>query len=90
MMQLIVIALLALAGCASSPQAFDPSKMSAEQLSALAKDRSAIGQCATAQGLYGSGVVVWVQFDRATFPAGGAVTVGKDCSMAINQSPAVK
>jgi starvation-inducible outer membrane lipoprotein len=87
MMRLIVIALLALAGCASSPQAFDPSKMTAEQLAALAKDRSAVGQCATAQGLYGSGVVVWVQFDKATFPAGGAVTVNKDCSMSFAQTP---
>lgn len=87
MMRLIVIALLALAGCASTPQSFDPSKLTAEQLTAMAKDRSAVGQCATAQGLYGSGVVVWVQFDKATFPAGGAVTVNKDCSMSFAQTP---
>lgn len=78
---------LMLSGCASSPQAFDPSKMSAEQLSALGKDRSAVGQCASARGLYGSGVVVWVQLDKATFPAGGTVTVDKDCSMGFAQTP---
>lgn len=88
-MKLIIIAamLLILAGCASTPQAFDPSKLSAEQLAAMAKDRSAVGQCATAQGLYGSGVVVWVQFDKSTFPAGGTVNVGKDCSMVFAQTP---
>lgn len=87
-MKYIVAAVLftIIAGCASTPQAFDPSKLTAEQLNAMAKDRSAVGQCATAQGLYGSGVVVWVQFDRATFPAGGAVSVNKDCSMSFSQS----
>lgn len=82
----IIVALLAVAGCASQPGGFDPSKLSPEQLSALAKDRSAIGQCATAKGLYGSGVVVWVQLDKATFPAGGAVTVNDTCSMVFTQA----
>lgn len=90
MKYIVASVLLALAGCASSPQAFDPSKMSAEQLTAMARDRSAVGQCAVAQGLYGSGVVVWVQFDQKTFPAGGAVTVNKDCSMSFAQTPPAK
>ncbi len=84
---LVVLVLVLVTGCASTPQSFDPSKLSAEQLTALGKDRSAVGQCAVAQGLYGSGVVVWVQLDRATFPAGGSVAVNKDCSMSFSQTP---
>ena len=90
MKYIIAAIVLMLAGCASTPQAFDPSKLTPDQLSALAKDRSAIGQCATAKGLYGSGVVVWVQLDKATFPAGGAVKVSETCSMDFTQAVPAK
>ena len=49
MHKFILIALLALAGCASTPQSFDPSKLSPRQLVAVKKAMMVLLQ-ATAEG----------------------------------------
>ena len=74
------VLLLHLAGCATAPA--DPSKLSADQLRALAADRSAVASCATTMTPWGPIRTTLVQLDRATIPA-GRVTVGADCTVTV-------
>lgn len=91
---MIRIALLSalLAGCVGSPVAYDPSKLGADQLKALAADRNALGSCTRATSVYGVVTTVFFQVDRATIPVGGSLTVdGESCNTTYMQaSPAVK
>lgn len=75
-------ALAMLAGCAGQLPV-DPSKMSPEQLSALAKDRSAMATCTLANGPWGVGRTIYVQLDQKTIPA-GSVTVASDCAVTVH------
>ena len=77
---LTLAACAAFAGCASAPA--DPSKLSAEQLKALASDRSAVASCATTMTPWGPIRTTLVQLDRATIPA-GKVSVAADCTVTI-------
>lgn len=67
-------------GCATAPA--DPSKLSADQLRALAADRSAVASCATTMTPWGPIRTTLVQLDRATIPT-GRVTVGADCTVTV-------
>ncbi len=70
-----------LAGCAAQLPA-DPSKMSPDQLAAVAKDRSAMASCTVGNGPWGVVRTIYVQVDQKTIPAGG-VTVAADCSVTV-------
>jgi len=75
------------AGCGASMPA-DPTHMSPEQLTAMAKDRSASGACTVFSGPWGVGRTIYVQLDKATIPS-GSVTIGTDCTVTITADPAV-
>lgn len=75
-----LLACTALAGCASIPG--DPSRMSADQLTALAKDRSASAACTVVNTPWGPGRTIYISLDKATI-AGGTVTIGPDCTATI-------
>jgi starvation-inducible outer membrane lipoprotein len=65
-----------LAGCVSLPA--DPSKMSAEQLKATAKDRNASVACSNGKTAAGNVTMVYVNTDQAV-RLGSQVTVEPDC-----------
>lgn len=73
-----------LAGCATQIPA-DPSKMSAEQLNAWAKDKNANIACSTFKGVYGTGVVNYVVLDKGVV-VNGTVTVDQECKVTITNS----
>lgn len=70
-----------LAGCATSLPG-DPASLSAEQLAALARDKSATVGCSTAQTLTGSISTVYLNIDAAS-QLGGEVEIGADCSVRV-------
>lgn len=74
-----------LAACASAPP-FDPTKATADQLKALAADRSAVASCSLATGPWGALRTVFLQLDKATLPA-GAITADTDCKVQIQADP---
>lgn len=76
----------AIAGCTTTTPA-DPTKMSPEQLKALAADRSATASCSIVNSPWGRGTVTYVQLDRATVPA-GEVSIGPDCVVTVRAEPA--
>lgn len=76
----LAAACVALAGCATAPA--DPSKLSADQLRALAADRSALASCSTTNTPWGPFRTTLVQLDRATIPA-GEVSIGADCTVTV-------
>lgn len=80
-----ICAALALTACATAPA--DPSKLSAEQLRALASDRSAVASCAATMTPWGPIRTTLVQLDRATIPA-GKVSVAADCTVTIESEAA--
>jgi starvation-inducible outer membrane lipoprotein len=81
---------LFLAGCAQVPQNYDPSKMSAEQLKAIASDKNATVSCAKVVGTGGTGVVVFVTLDKSTIPANGAVVVDAECKTTVTLTASPK
>lgn len=83
---LAIAACAALTACAGTIPA-DPTKMSAEQLRALAADRSATASCSIVNSPWGRGTVTYVQLDRATVPA-GEVSIGPDCVVTVRAEPA--
>lgn len=88
-LMLMSAASLLLAGCASAPaQGYDPSKLSAEQLQALAADRSVVLSCGTLTTIYGHGVSLFLQVDKATIPTGGQISVdGSTCTTSVTLIP---
>jgi hypothetical protein len=82
---LIVLTAALAAGCATAPA--DPSKLSADQLRALAADRSAVASCATTMTPWGPIRTTLVQLDRATIPA-GEVSIGADCTVTVRTQAA--
>ena len=81
-MRLLLLVTL-LAGCAQVPQNYDPSKMSADQLKAIASDKNATVSCAKVVGTGGTGVVVFVNLDKSTIPVNGSVTVDDACKTTV-------
>jgi hypothetical protein len=75
-----------LTACAATTPA-DPTKMTPEQLKALASDRSATASCSIVNSPWGRGTVTYVQLDRATVPA-GEVSIGPDCVVTVRAEPA--
>jgi hypothetical protein len=83
----ILILSLALSACATAVPG-DPSKMSAEQLNAWAKDKNANLACSTFKGVYGTGIVNYVVLDKGII-ADGTITMDGECKVTIsNTAPA--
>jgi hypothetical protein len=80
-----ICAIIVLTGCATAPA--DPSKLSADQLRALAADRSALASCSTTNTPWGPFRTTLVQLDRATIPA-GEVSIGADCTVTVRTQAA--
>jgi len=78
MSRLLIVALLA--GC--STVAMDPTKMSAEQLEAWAKDKNASAVCVSGKTATGNVTSTYVVLDKGTV-ATGSVTVDADCKVTI-------
>ena len=72
------------AGCATAPFGYDPSKLSADQINAMVKDKSATVSCGLLTGTYGRGVAVYVNFDEASRQTTGTVTVDSECKTTVN------
>lgn len=83
-MKAALLALL-LAGCALTPPA-DPSKMTPEQINAMAKDRGASASCTTANSPWGVGRTIMVQLDRSVI-VDGSITVDAECKVSISNAP---
>jgi len=79
-----LLLVLALAGCAQTPQNYDPSKMSAEQLKAVAADKNATVSCGKVVAATGTAVVVFVNLDKSAIPVNGSVTVDDACKTTVN------
>ena len=83
-MKLVALVLLALVvGCSQIPA--DPSKMSAEQLNAWAKDKNANIACSTYKGVYGTGVVNYVVLDKGIV-VNGTVVLDNECKVTITNT----
>lgn len=83
---MLAAAAACLAGCAGTIPA-DPSKMTADQIKAMAADRSAVATCTVVNSPWGVGRTIYVQLDKATIPA-GTVSVAADCSVTVQATPA--
>jgi starvation-inducible outer membrane lipoprotein len=81
-LSILFVALL-LAACANLPA--DPSKMTAEQLTAWAKDKNANIACSTYKGLYGTGVVNYVVLDKGIV-VNGTVVLDPECKVTITNT----
>ena len=85
-MKLLALCILALlVGCAGSAIPADPSKMSAEQLGAWAKDRNANIACSTYKGVYGTGVVNYVVLDKGIV-LNGTLVLDQECKVTISNA----
>lgn len=84
MTRILILAAL-LASCANLPG--DPSKLSAEQLREIAKDRGASAACTVITTPWGPQRTVYVQMDKGTVPSGN-VTMTQDCQVSITADPA--
>ena len=85
-----LLLVLALAGCAQAPQNFDPSKMSAEQLKAVASDKNATVSCGRVVAATGTAVVVYVNLDKSAIPVNGSVTVDDACKTTVTLTAPAK
>ena len=83
--RLLALALM-LTGCATLPLNY--SKMSADQLNALVKDKNANIGCATVQTPY-KGNVLYLVLDKGVVQA-GSVTIKSDCEVTITNAPETK
>lgn len=83
-----VLLLSLLAGCASSPSGYDPSKLSAEQIRATVADKSTTVSCGLLTSAYGRGVTVYVNLDAERHPIAGSVTVDGECKTTVTVAPA--
>ena len=79
-----MLAVALLAGCAASVPG-DPSRMSPEQLGALARDKSAVISCIVVSTLAADTTAVYAQVDLIR--KGQAVSIGADCSVQIGVEP---
>ena len=77
------LAVIALSGCAYLPA--DPSKMSAEQLKAAARDKNSSVACSNGKTAAGNVTLVYVNVDQAV-PLGSSVTVEADCKTTVQAS----
>lgn len=78
-----LLAVMGLAACTSLPA--DPAKMSAEQLTAYAKDRNATVSCGVVNSPYGRGVMTYVVLDKAVV-INGTVGVDSECKVTISNT----
>jgi hypothetical protein len=83
-MRTVLLGVALLAGCATSVPG-DPSRMSPEQLGALARDKSAVVSCITVNTLAADTTAVYAQIDLIR--KGQSVSVGADCSVQIGGEP---
>lgn len=74
-------------GCAFVPA--DPSKMTAEQLKANAKDKNASVSCSNGKTMSGNVTVVYVNTDQAP-KLGSVVTVKSDCETTVTTTAQVE
>jgi len=77
---ILALSILALAGCTNL--AGDPSKMSAEQLKAAAKDKNASVACTNGKTAAGNVTMVYVNTDQAV-KLGSQVVVESDCRTTV-------
>jgi hypothetical protein len=80
MMRMALIIASLLTGCATQVPG-DPSRMTADQLSALARDKSAVISCITVATLAADTTAVYAQVDLIR--KGQSVSIGADCSVTI-------
>ena len=79
---LLLVAMLS--GCAAAVPG-DPSRMSPEQLGALARDKSAVISCIVVSTLAADTTAVYAQVDLIR--KGQSVSIGADCSVQIGGDP---
>lgn len=87
-MKYIILLASLLTGCATAPNGYDPSKLSAEQIKAAVADKSTTVSCGLATGVYGRGMVVYVNLDAERQPVAGSVTVDSECKTTVTVAPA--
>ena len=85
---LLALSGLAAGGCAGLTLPADPTRMSADQLAAWAKDRNANVSCIKVGTPYGQGNAVAVVLDRDVV-VDGSLTVDDQCKVTITSAPAV-
>ena len=79
----VVILMVMLSGCAVP---FDPSRMTAEQISAMAKIKDANVLCLhLANPMYGKGVSVWINVDKG-IPAGMTIKDGCEVTFSAGET----
>ena len=83
-----LLPIVLLAGCATSPQGFDPSRLTPEQIKATVADKSTTVSCGLLTSVYGRGVAVYVNLDAERPPVAGTVTVDSECKTTVTMSPA--
>lgn len=83
-MRRVIILSALLTGCAAHVPG-DPSRMTAEQLGALARDKSAVISCITVSTLAADTTAVYAQIDL--IKRGQSVSIGADCSVQIGGEP---
>ena len=84
-----MIPLLAMWGCTTLPA--DPSKMTPEQLTAVAIDKNVTGSCVIARNMTGTVAMVWVNLDKTSIKSGSlTVEPGSDCKTTIYADPPAK
>lgn len=88
MRALAALALAALcAGCGVTPiVSYD--KMQPDQIKELVKDKTAVGNCVTANTPYGKGIATYIAIDKNAVAAGGSVTITDQCMMTFTNGAA--
>lgn len=84
---LTIIVFACTSGCTALP--YNPADMTAEQLTAAAKDKNASVVCAIGNTPYGRAVIVTVNLDQKVIVQ-GTVTVDDTCKTTITNAPVTK
>ena len=69
-----------LAGCGATP-IVDYTKMSADQITAVVRDKTAVGNCLKANTPYGTATSTYIAIDKAAVAAGGTVAINAECQI---------
>lgn len=84
-MKYILALVVFLAGCGNIPGNYDPTKLNADQIKALASDKSDTVSCGFLTYATGRAMTVYVNLDKAT-STNGSVTMEGDCKTTVNIS----
>lgn len=85
---ILLTTIISLTACGIQP--IDPSKMSAEQIKAMASDNKGMAYCVVAQNATGNVTGTFANLDLLPKIAGSSVTIEPNCKLTIGGGAAVQ